>query len=149
MAENGIRKITKNPIVMSVIAIVTVLLAFFVITSGSSNDYATKKWYYDTFTGDLFSEDASVAPPITNPSGSGQAAEAVVVNVNGQDEISFLKTTMVVNEVPGEYVALPPAEGADIDWVNMSSPEGMQLLVSARDAMRAKNGGEDPEPSTP
>jgi len=153
----GIRDaMQKNPAVAAVVAVLILVIVIGYVarsSKGPRNPDTIGAYFYDLSTGRLFTAPPDSIAPITAPDGGeGQGVRAYVYSCGlcSESELMILyigklteKAAAAVRQAEdfagpegdmirrqGEYVAKPPAPGAEPQWVLEASPDG-QTLVNA------------------
>lgn len=155
----GLREIMQsNQPIVAVLAVVVIVGSIVWMSGGGSGNSLPKSvYFYDLGSGELFPADRAAQPPIDAPSGAGQGVKAVVYACGECNDaalsVAFLTTytpeavaamkkmaTATDGEVDialseaierGSLVAVPAAEGAEVQWVNAMSEAGNAIMGRA------------------
>jgi hypothetical protein len=137
----------KKSLVVAVLVILVVLVI--VVRWDSGHDASENlRWFYDVQSGELFTHDGNVQPPILAPSG-GEGVLAIVYGCGGCDDpsgrqIAYLEKSMpattsgtstdpnagpdpsaIIAQADRQRVASPKSPD---NWVAPTSPAGQQVM---------------------
>jgi len=156
----GIREaMAKNPAGAAIVTVVVLVVAIWFVavnrSPGPSYDLADQAYFYDLGSGKLFPGPRDAVSPIDAPvggAGKGFRAHVFTCGKCSESELMIGYISKLTGEaaelaasdpekatspeaaairMQGEFVAAPPAPGAEPNWVLEASPKGEKLTSEA------------------